>query len=197
MIKLLALLTVFILCTPAYGEILVYKVSGKINGIDLEEQDDIKMKLRGYFLMDMDFTQSEIAGSTLILSGCNGSHIDLQETIDNIVYEFSLIEKTSTYEYLSIEFYDEGYGFDAILSGKTKYARIGSGNKQGVAKTLKGSLICSEAIPILDHNTMGSGSIKLRLSAGKTININRKGMSLRQAVMTIQEALYNSGHEYY
>ena len=197
MIKLLTLLTVFILCPPAYGEILVYKIAGNIDGIDLEEENNVKMKLRGYLLMDMDFTQNEIAGSTLILSGSDDSQVDLQETIDNIVYEFNVIEKTSKYEYLSIEFFDEGYGFDAILTGKTKNTAIGSGNKQRVAKTLKGSVICSEAIPVLDHNSMGSGSIALRLSLSKTSSTNRKRMSLRQAVITIQEALYNSGHEYY
>jgi len=197
MIKLLTLLTVFILCPPAYGEILVYKIAGNIDGIDLEEENNVKMKLRGYLLMDMDFTQNEIAGSTLILSGSDDSQVDLQETIDNIVYEFNVIEKTSKYEYLSIEFFDEGYGFDAILTGKTKNTAIGSGNKQRVAKTLKGSVICSEAIPVLDHNSMGSGSIALRLSLSKTSSTNRERMSLRQAVITIQEALYNSGHEYY
>ena len=87
MIKLFALLTVFILCSPAYGEILVYKISGNIDGIDLETEGDVKMKLRGYLLIDMDFSQDEIAGSTLILRGSDDSQTALQETIENIVFD--------------------------------------------------------------------------------------------------------------
>lgn len=197
MIKLIAFLAIFIFCSPVYGEILVYKIAGNINGVDFEEDGKIRMKLRGYCVMDVDFDQNEIASSALILKGSDDSDVDLQETIIDIVYEFNTIEKTYKHEWLSLELFDEGYGFDAILTGKTKNTAIGSGSNEKVARGLKGKVICSEATPVLDHKTMGSGSITMKLSLDKTSKANKKTMSLRQVVADIQEHLYSRGHDYY
>jgi hypothetical protein len=167
--KLVMLLVVLALCLPAYGDILVYKVSIKVKGIDVDEDERGTLKARGYLVVEADFGFGDIYDSSLILYGKDDEGDKVQETFVDAIDYFIWLE-TSHGAILDIG----GVG-EAVLTGKAKPTNVGTDEKVDIAKKMTGNVLVDGVLPLVGFDALGSGTISARLHSKWTKDANEDG----------------------
>jgi len=198
--KLVMVLAVLALCLPAYGDVLVYKISIKASGFDINAGEAGKVKARGYLVVDFDLTvladmqsgDSEELDAELVLYGKEGGYkwrkTVVVDTFDITFVEVGNRSKPHTVAEMEVDV-REGTVV-AILAGPDKSTDIGLSRKYYVPAGLKGSALVS------GDSYMGSGkiSVKLDSTATKDANLYLGGDS-DDTVEGLEDYLQDKGHE--
>lgn len=193
--KLVMLLALFALCASAYGETLIYKVSGRAKGIacDANSCERGSRKYRAYAVIDVngttgDFNTADPNNAVLIFYGKNDAGVKKQETFANVIVGYDTIEVGSYATWMDIVPTSWVY---INVTGKAKARKIGGGVNPILPKLLKGTLqiYWSADPPITDRTAFGTGRIKAKLKTKWTRKINNTGLFKGQPAANQTEAV--------
>lgn len=196
--KLILLLVLVALCVPAYGDILIYKVSIKVQGIAENGSAEMgKASLKGYLVLDVvDFSTSPImiVDDTLLVYGKDniGDKIYNSTNTGLWIDGFVIDSKSAVFAYMN------AWGADLSATGKSKMTDIGTLQDEVIAKSLKGALTTNPGgmSDPLDPVTSlyGSGKVSAKLDSKYTKEANEDTLTLANVVLEIEDYLLDKGY---
>ncbi len=180
MMKLAILFMIVGFCMPAYGEFLIYKVKGKVKGLDTDAVESASGSWKGYLVIDIDPDEAVIGDivqeDILIITEIDGDDVCgiFYDVIDLDVIEEDLDGKDQ--DGWGLQIWAGGISL-AQLAGKAKERDIGSGTDEYIAKKLKGVIMVDGDIPTsagpgTGPDIYGTGKITLKLKSSWTKDVN-------------------------
>jgi len=192
--KLVMLLAVLALCMPAYGEILVYKVSGRAKGIDIDDQVMGTAKFRGYHVVDVNFNgEPNIEDDVLIVYGRDENGDKIGGGYGEAIADFMQVDIASFAWAVWLNLDDQVIG---TVTGKARERNIGADDDEIVALRMKGHLLVDGVVPPTFHDSVGSGKISARLKRKWTRDYNEEGANVNDVVDEIIDYLIDKGYAF-
>ncbi len=203
--KLMALslvLAVFVLCAPSFGYILIYKVSGKIKGVDwnYENPPAASVSIKGYLAFNIDIIDyvETITEAQIVIYGKDRGSYPVYY-IDNLTdpNKTALWNDAGIITALDILDSDGDFNYEFTMTGKVKDIDVGFGwdDTRPAAKSLKG-VLTSWWGRILDpsQNLFGSGTASMSLDSKKTKNANYYAYDVNYVITSFIGTLEAKGY---
>ena len=192
--KLVIVLAVLAFCLPAYAAdpdaVLVYKVSGLLKGINIDQGEQGKIKFRAALVINVDFSGAgpAVLNDALILYGDDAAGVYSVVTLNNTIGAGPFVQTTSAKGKLAwgIEAFGPG-NWRAVVTGRAKDYNIGSlvSDEEVVAKSLKGNVNANGVLAHYGEDVIGAGKVNLRLHRKLTRAANELDATFAETVALI------------
>jgi hypothetical protein len=172
-------------CTPSYGYILAYKVTGGMKAVEWNSGKIISVPIKGYGAIDVNDSNGAVNDKQIVLYGKDASGNlkyfadSLDEDLAGIYWDTT--NDTAGVVEVDIWDYNSPFNYEFVMTGNVKLTDVGAGSKKLAASSLSGSLITWWA-QLLDDNQelFGSGAATMTLDtkqskAANTANIKNPG----------------------
>jgi hypothetical protein len=153
--KLVALFIIMALlgiCSPSYGYILVYKVTGSLKAVEWNSNALSSVSVKGYLALDINDTNDADVDANMVLYGKNAAGAlkyyldglsDTNNADNGIAWNNSGMYVGLDAWNLSNPHRPEQFQYEFVVTGKVKSADVGlgTGTLRPVVSSLKGSMI--------------------------------------------------------
>jgi hypothetical protein len=198
----LVVLMMLSICASSFGYILVYNVSASVKGADDDTDLKTTVPLKGYMIINLDNTTSELVDANLILYGKDANTPTKQKVYVELNYsdiaDLLGMDIWTIGDFLFVDFWGRSpFDFEAIVSGTMKTKTVGplvTPTLQDVASSLKGSMLVWDGFLLgpADQDVSGvssSVSATLNNSATKWANGDNDEDEVKTQDQVVDEAL--------